>query len=42
MRDRADSLPARVAQPAGIHLPHVAHADDTDALLILHSGGGAR
>lgn len=37
----AHSLPARGAQPARIHLPHVAHADDTDALAIVHDDCGA-
>ena len=41
-RDEADSLPARIAQPAGVHLPHIAHADNTDALPILHAVGGAQ
>lgn len=32
----AHSLPAGGAQPAGVHLAHVAHAYDADALAVVH------
>lgn len=38
---KQDSLPARIAQPAGVHLAHIAHADDSDALSTLHVGSEA-
>lgn len=36
MRPEQDSLPAGRTQAPSVHLPHVAHADDTDALRRLH------
>ena len=38
----AHLLPSSFAQPASVHLPHVAHADDTNALDIHHSDCCAR
>ena len=32
----AHSLPSCLAQAAGVHLAHIAHADDTDALAVVH------
>lgn len=37
-RPREHSLPASVAQSAGIHFPHVAHADDANALVAMMHG----
>lgn len=36
LREGRHSLPARVAQPAGVHLAHVAHADDANTLFAVH------